>query len=130
MSSQQRANGGESSTSEWSLVIPLKPAAVGKSRLGPFAGAHRRALARAMALDTVCAAVSCPAVAEVAAVTNDEELVAELTELGAIVVMGAPGDGLNSALRHGARTLRTRHGGGRVAAMLGDLPALQPYELT
>ena len=38
---------------DWSLVLPLKPLAVAKSRLGPYAGELRGELALAFALDTV-----------------------------------------------------------------------------
>ncbi len=54
----------------WSLVIPVKPAAVGKSRLS-VPGIDREALARAIALDTIDAAARATSVTEVVVVTDD-----------------------------------------------------------
>ena len=131
MSLQERANGHGSSirTTDWTLVVPVKPAAIGKSRLAPFAGKHRMALARAMALDTVNAALACRRVAEVIAVTQDPESGAALAAFGAIVVGDEPDAGLNAALLHGATRAWERRPGCPVGAMLGDLPALRPEEL-
>ncbi|MEQ7124787.1 2-phospho-L-lactate guanylyltransferase [Actinopolymorpha sp. B11F2] len=134
MSSLERANGSGSSPDHrggagWTLVVPVKPATVGKSRLAPFAGEHRTDLARAMALDTVTAAMACPVVVDVLAVTHDHESGAALSAIGAIVISDEPEEGLNAALRHGAARARARRPGCAVAAMLGDLPALRPDEL-
>jgi 2-phospho-L-lactate/phosphoenolpyruvate guanylyltransferase len=134
MSLLERANGNSSSSgrskgSGWTLVVPVKPPTVGKTRLAPFAGHHRTDLARAMALDTVKAAMACRAVVEILAVTHDRESGAALSELGAVVVPDEPEEGLNAALRHGATRARARRPDCAVAAMLGDLPALRPEEL-
>ena len=51
---------------QWTVIIPVKPAAIGKSRLG--LGPE---LARAIALDTVAAVVACDAVDRVIVVTAD-----------------------------------------------------------
>lgn len=48
--------------SGWAVVIPVKPGAVGKSRLR-LADVDRVTLARAIALDTIAAAASCSEVA-------------------------------------------------------------------
>jgi 2-phospho-L-lactate guanylyltransferase len=112
----------------WSLVVPLKPLAVAKSRLAA-AGAVRPALALAFALDTVGAALCCPEVADVTVVTDDPAAGAELAGLGAIVVPDSPGDGLNAALRHGEAVVRARRPHAPVAALNGDLPALRAPEL-
>ncbi len=74
----------------WSVVVPLKPLALAKSRLAA-AGGVRRALALAFALDTVAAALACEAVADVTVVTDDPTAGAELAALGAFVVPDAPG---------------------------------------
>ncbi|GAA2760439.1 2-phospho-L-lactate guanylyltransferase [Actinopolymorpha rutila] len=114
----------------WSLVVPVKPAAVGKSRLAPFAGGHRADLARAMAIDTITAALASPRVVELLAITPDPEFADVLARLGAVAVTDEPAAGLNAALLHGARLSRSRRPDGAVAAMLADLPALRPNELT
>ncbi|MEZ0068557.1 2-phospho-L-lactate guanylyltransferase [Streptacidiphilus sp. MAP12-20] len=111
------------------LVIPLKPLAAAKSRLGPSVGALRPELALAFALDTVLAARQCDTVAAVVAVCDDERAGAELAVAGAVVIPDHPGAGLNAALTHGARYARQALGAGAVAAMSADLPALVPAEL-
>lgn len=59
-------------TGLWSLVVPLKPLAQGKSRLTGAAGVMLRPrLALAFAQDTVAAALSCRAVRDVVVVTDD-----------------------------------------------------------
>ncbi|MFD6281560.1 2-phospho-L-lactate guanylyltransferase [Streptomyces sp. NPDC060209] len=117
-------------TGPWSLVVPLKPLARAKSRLGRAVGGDLRPrLALAFAQDTVSAALSCRAVGDVVVVTDDPVAGAALTALGARVVADIPAAGLNAALEHGARSARARSGGAAVAALNADLPALRPEEL-
>ncbi|AGJ57534.1 2-phospho-L-lactate guanylyltransferase [Streptomyces sp. FT05W] len=117
-------------TGPWSLVVPLKPLARAKSRLGRAVGeALRPRMALAFAQDTVSAALSCRAVADVVVVTDDPVAGAALNALGARVVRDAPAAGLNAALEHGARSVRARRPGAAVAALNADLPALRPAEL-
>ena len=59
----------------WAVIIPVKPSAVGKSRLD-LPAVDRVTLARAIALDTIAAAAACAAVAQVFVVTDDGALVA------------------------------------------------------
>ncbi|WP_225447563.1 2-phospho-L-lactate guanylyltransferase [Streptacidiphilus sp. PB12-B1b] len=113
----------------WSLVLPLKPLALAKSRLAQATGELRPGLALAFALDTAAAALECAEVGRLLVVTDDPVAGAELAALGALVVPDAPAAGLNAALRHGAAVARTAHGAGPVAAMSADLPALRPAEL-
>ncbi|MFI9252688.1 2-phospho-L-lactate guanylyltransferase [Streptomyces sp. NPDC053069] len=115
---------------QWSLVIPLKPLARAKSRLADTAAdAVRPGLALAFAQDTVAAALACPAVADVAVVTDDELAARELAALGARIVPDAPASGLNTALTHGATAVREIRPRTPVAALNADLPALRPTEL-
>ncbi|NJQ02332.1 2-phospho-L-lactate guanylyltransferase [Streptomyces zingiberis] len=115
---------------EWSLVVPVKPLTVAKSRLADAAGAALRpGLALAFAQDTVAAAVSTPGVREVTVVTDDPLAGAALSGLGARVVPDTPRAGLNAALEHGARSVRRARPGAAVAALNADLPALRPVEL-
>ncbi|MET8679471.1 2-phospho-L-lactate guanylyltransferase [Streptomyces sp. NPDC004647] len=114
----------------WSLVVPLKPLSLAKSRLAGAAGdGLRPGLALAFAQDTVAAALDCPAISDVVVVTDDPLAVAELTALGARAVPDTPGAGLNAALAHGARTVREDRPAAPVAALNADLPALRPGEL-
>ncbi|MBD0711275.1 2-phospho-L-lactate guanylyltransferase [Streptomyces sp. CBMA291] len=114
----------------WSLVVPLKPLALAKSRLAATAGARLRPrLALAFAEDTVGAVLSCSRVRDVAVVTDDPCAAAALGALGARIVPDSPAAGLNAALAHGVRTVRSRRPRARVAALNADLPALRPAEL-
>jgi 2-phospho-L-lactate/phosphoenolpyruvate guanylyltransferase len=113
----------------WSLVVPVKVLARAKSRLAVLAGPHRPALALAMAADTVAAALACPEVARVLAVTDDPDATQVLAGLGALVTSDEPGQGLNPALRHGAAIAAARWPGAGIAALAADLPALRPAEL-
>ncbi|WP_351223466.1 2-phospho-L-lactate guanylyltransferase [Streptomyces sp. NPDC002133] len=115
---------------QWSLVVPLKPLALAKSRLAAAAGgALRPHFALAFAQDTVAAALSCPAVRNVAVVTDDPLASAELAALGARIVPDTPAAGLNAALAHGAGAVRADRPGAAVAALNADLPALRAAEL-
>lgn len=62
----------------WVIVIPVKDAAAGKTRLSvSLDDRSRAALARAMALDTIAAAAACPLVGAVVVVTPDAVVAAE-----------------------------------------------------
>lgn len=106
----------------WAVIVPVKPSATGKSRLGA-AGAARTRLARAIALDTIAAALR---VARVVVVTDDARLAASASGLGAEAVPDGAAHGLDGAVAAGAA-----HAGADAAraALLGDLPALQPEDL-
>ena len=106
---------------EWVVVVPVKPAAEGKSRLaGVLDPVDRAALARAMALDTIAAAAATPGVGRVLVVTSRRR---------------APGGRAVRRRRPGRRAQRRGPGRARrwrprpVAVLLGDLPALRPDDL-
>ncbi|WP_068687945.1 2-phospho-L-lactate guanylyltransferase [Thermobifida halotolerans] len=107
----------------------MKRLAAAKSRLAGFAGARRGELALALACDTVRVAVATPGVRAVFAVTEDETAAPVLGRLGAHVVTGEPGTGLNAALTHGAHRARLEVPGAGVCALSADLPALRAAEL-
>ncbi|MFH8613580.1 2-phospho-L-lactate guanylyltransferase [Streptomyces sp. NPDC017979] len=126
----RRADLDTDPTGHWSLVVPLKPLALAKSRLaGAAGGIPRPRLALAFAQDTVAAALTCPEVRDVAVVTDDPVAGAELAALGARIVPDLPAAGLNAALAHGAQAVRALRAGTAVAALNADLPALRPAEL-
>ncbi|MEV6174415.1 2-phospho-L-lactate guanylyltransferase [Streptomyces sp. NPDC051954] len=115
---------------QWTLVIPLKPLAHAKSRLSDTADdGLRPGLALAFAQDTVAAALACPAVADVAVVTNDALADRELAALGARIIADEPVGGLNAALAHGESVVRGSRPRSAVAALNADLPSLRPLEL-
>lgn len=113
----------------WSAVIPVKVLANAKSRLAGLDDLDRRALALAMAVDTVAAAVGCPLVGAVVVVSDDPAVTSEVASLGAVAVAEG-GAGLNRALLAGATYAAERWPGYGLAALLADLPALSAGELT
>ncbi|WP_330348299.1 2-phospho-L-lactate guanylyltransferase [Streptomyces sp. NBC_00582] len=116
---------------QWTLVIPLKPLALAKSRLADTAGDELRpGLALAFAEDTVAAALACAAVGDVVVVTDDRPAGRALAALGARIVPDEPRTGLNAALTHGAAFVRRTRPETPLAALNADLPALRPPELT
>jgi 2-phospho-L-lactate guanylyltransferase len=107
----------------WTVVIPLKPPGVGKSRLGADPS-----LARAIALDTVDAASRAYQVSRLIVVTADERLASEVKELhkDAEVIIESAARGIASAIAVG---LHHVPGDGDRAVLLGDLPGLLPEDL-
>ncbi len=126
----------DDSERRWCLVLPVKPLAVAKSRLGPPYNGVRGALALAFATDTVVAALGSPMVSTVLVVTDDEVVATALAALGADVTGDRPAGsptltrGLNSALRHGALVLARQQPDASVGVLTADLPTLRPDALT
>jgi 2-phospho-L-lactate guanylyltransferase len=116
-------------TPAWTILIPVKQTTIAKSRLSGFDAATRQRLAVAFAQDTVTAALACPEVRRVTVVTDDPAGVL-LRDLGADVIPDLPDAGLNAALLHAARHVRSRDGASSVAALSADLPALRPSDLS
>ena len=100
----------------WTVVIPVR--APGKTRLG-----RGPEFARAIALDTIAAAVAVED-ARVVVVTADGEVAREARLLGADVVLEDAPTGLSEAIDLGLRTVT-----GARAVLLGDLPALRTGDL-
>jgi 2-phospho-L-lactate guanylyltransferase len=114
----------------WSVVVPVKRRERAKTRLrATLPGADHDALVLAMALDTVAAALACPAVGQVLVVTDDPVAAPALEALGAVCVPDTPDAGLNPALAHGAAEAASRAPSWGVAVLGSDLPALRPAEL-
>lgn len=112
-------------TAAWTVVVPVKDPARGKSRLS-VAGVDRARLARAIALDTIAAAAACPLVETVVIVGDDGGLVLAALDLpGLRFVPEGEARGLDEAVATAAGPyVRTPR-----AALLGDLPALRPADL-
>jgi 2-phospho-L-lactate guanylyltransferase len=106
----------------WTIVVPLKPAAAGKSRLGA-----PEAVVRAVGVATVRAAAAAPGVREVVVVTADPVTAADLEGMPRVRVVreDAP-RGLRAAIASGLATVSA---GIPRAALLGDVPALDPVDL-
>ncbi|MGZ3142885.1 2-phospho-L-lactate guanylyltransferase [Lentzea chajnantorensis] len=113
---------------EVDLVVPVKTLDRAKTRLSSATGGDpvsHAALALALALDTVSAALATPGVRRVVTVTSDPAVAAEMAALGVAALPEPPEPGLNEALLHGARSLRSH----RIGALQADLPALRSGEL-
>jgi len=110
----------------WVVIVPVKSSDVGKSRLSD-AAPDRAALARALALDTIAAAAAATAVERVIVVTEDSDIAAAVRRMRTVdVVREGDTRGLDAAIATGAAAA-----GSDVprAALLGDLPALRPFDL-
>lgn len=107
----------------WTVVIPLKPPAVGKSRL-LVPGVDRPMLARAIAMDTLNAVCSSFAVAEVVVVSYDTSW---RLPPGARLVLEPRTTTLGDAIARGLATVPL---GAPKAVLLGDLPGLIQDHLT
>ncbi|MCS5736183.1 2-phospho-L-lactate guanylyltransferase [Herbiconiux daphne] len=112
----------------WTVVVPVKGTADGKSRMAPALDPELRAkLVEAFALDAVAALAASPHVGRVVVVTDAAAAVARsLRALGADIVPD-PGRGLNAAVRAGIAAPREPADPSAeppVAALLGDLPCL------
>ncbi len=114
----------------YGVVVPVKPPAFAKSRLGDLGDAQRRSLAEAFAADTVAAALAVESVARVLVATDDHRLAADLAGPGVLVLPDATTEDLNVSLVQAAIELVRRDGGDlRPVALCADLPALRADEL-
>ncbi|WP_432478924.1 2-phospho-L-lactate guanylyltransferase [Nocardioides sp. GXQ0305] len=110
-------------------LVPVKPLAVGKSRMRGVADADRVRLAAGFALDVVGACLVTPSVARVLVVTDDAEFAAEIGRAGAAVVPDGVAGDLNESLRQAALEAARRWPGLVPVAVCADLPALRPADL-
>lgn len=110
-------------------LVPVKPPAVGKSRLRGLDAPVRRALAEAFAQDTVAACLDAASIAQVLVVTDDARFSTALSALGADTVPDGVSDDLNGTLRLAAAEARRRWPGLTPVALCADLPALRADDL-
>ena len=109
-------------------LIPVAELDKAKTRLSPLLDDRaRRALTLAMYRDTLDAALACPALDGVAAVTRDDELLSITEESGA-QPMPEPG-GLNGALDSAALTLARRSDVERLLVLAADLPLARAADI-
>jgi 2-phospho-L-lactate guanylyltransferase len=111
------------------ILVPVKPPAVGKSRLGELGDEERRELAAAFALDTVEACQAASLVAQVLGITDDAGFSAQLGAIGCATIPDGTSNDLNGTLRLAAAEAQRRWPDLVPAALLGDVPALTPDEL-
>lgn len=107
----------------WSLIVPIKPAHDGKTRLVTATAASRRALAHAFALDAVHAMLACPYVGRLVIVGS---LPGAPTD-PRLEILEDPGTGLNPAAQAGLDLVGPSD---PAAVVVADLPALRPEELS
>jgi len=110
-------------------LVPVKPPALGKSRLVGLADDQRRALAAAFALDTVAACAASTAIAEVLVATDDASFSVELGRLGAVTIPDGVALDLNGTLRQSAAEARRRWPHLVPVALTADLPAVRATDL-
>jgi 2-phospho-L-lactate guanylyltransferase len=117
----------------WVVVVPVKAARLGKTRLaGDLRSGDRIALVRAMAADTLHAAAQAGPVDRVVVVTADNVVASDartLTGVGVDVVPEPVPAGLVHAVRAGVERARLLERDAGVAVLLGDLPALRTEHL-
>ncbi len=115
------------------VVVPVKPPALGKSRLVGLSDEQRRELAEAFALDTVQAAAQTRGVAAVLVVTDDFRLAAAMRGLevgvGVEVMPDGASEDLNATLVQAAAEVVRRWPDAVPVALCADLPGLRPDEL-
>lgn len=111
------------------VLVPVKPPAVGKSRLVGLPADLRRELAVAFALDTVSACLATPGVDAVLAVTDDAAFSQRLAALGCQAVPDGVAGDLNACLRLAAAEAVRRWPRLSPVAVCADLPALRPGDL-
>lgn len=131
-------------TGGWWVVVPVKDARRGKTRLaGVLDDDARAALVRSMALDTLAAVRAARSVVGVVLVTPDAHLAAAAGALDVVVVgeprsagaqtstppTGTTEPGLHAAVLAGAAHARTLAPDAPVAVVPGDLPRLRPADL-
>lgn len=111
------------------VLVPVKPPAVGKSRLVGLSVDDRRELAAAFALDTIAACTGAAKVGAVLVVTDDAAFAAAEAALGHDSIPDGVAGDLNATLRQAAAEAARRWPGSVPVAVCADLPALRPAEL-
>jgi 2-phospho-L-lactate guanylyltransferase len=110
-------------------LLPVKPPALGKSRLVGLADSERRELAAAFALDTVAACLAATSIAEVLVATDDATFSVELADLGAQTIPDGVAMDLNGTLRQSAAEARRRWPALVPVALTADLPSVRASDL-
>ena len=111
-------------TTRFSLMIPMKPWHLAKSRLDGAAGIAPD-LARAFALDAIAAASECALVEGVYVITAQPDFA-----VPRVVVLPDEGSGdLNAAIRAAEKRVRREQPGIALATMCADLPSLRAHDL-
>jgi 2-phospho-L-lactate guanylyltransferase len=113
------------------LIIAVKRLTAAKTRLAPvFSARTRENVVLAMLVDTLTAATRAGSVRSITVITPDQAAAAAASDLGAAVLADPTPEGhadpLNNAIASAERAIATSN----VVVLQGDLPALQPQELS
>ena len=121
------------------VIVPVKPLALGKSRLGGLSSERRQELAGAFARDTVSAALHTTGVEAVLVVTDDHRFAVDVLAIErtvdrdarerCAVIPDGVSDDLNATLVQAAAEAARRWPGRHPVAVCADLPALRPDDL-
>jgi 2-phospho-L-lactate guanylyltransferase len=118
------------SPQQYAVLVPVKPPAVGKSRLAGLGdGTSRRRLAESFAQDTVLACLRAETVQQVLVVTDDAQFSYVLSALGCSAIPDGVSGDLNATLRQAAAEARRRWPDLVPVALCADLPALRSEDL-
>ena len=112
---------------DWVVLMPVKRFSEGKTRLGDRP--DRVALAEAFARDTIDAVAASPRVRMLLVVTDDQDLLQDLSLPVAVTVRKQQAPGLNNAIAGGLRFAQDSWPDYGVAVLAGDLPALTSEDL-
>jgi 2-phospho-L-lactate guanylyltransferase len=112
---------------DWVVLVPVKRFSEGKSRLGDRP--DRAALAEAFARDTIDAVAGSARVRMLLVVTDDSDLLEDLSLPVAVTVRRQQAPGLNNAIATGLRIAQDSWPDYGVAVLAGDLPALTSEDL-
>lgn len=113
----------------YAVLVPVKPPAVGKSRLTGLDADARRRLAEAFAQDTVMACLRADLVDQVLVVTDDARFSQVLSSLGCTAIPDGVSGDLNGTLRQAAAEALRRWPDLAPVALCADLPALRSADL-
>ena len=128
--SADRGLRGSARCREYVVLVPVKPPALGKSRLVGLPDDERRALAAAFALDTVAACVAADVDRRGAGGDRRRVVLASSwPALGALTIPDGVAMDLNGTLRQSAAEARRRWPELVPVALTADLPALRAEDL-
>jgi 2-phospho-L-lactate/phosphoenolpyruvate guanylyltransferase len=116
-------------TATWHVIVPVKSRFRAKARLLPPPEIDKPLLALALALDTLHAVLEVIPAERLIVVTEDDEVEREMAKRGVRTVPD-PARGLNPAVQAGLAEAIRRDESLPTAVLLGDLPALQPSDLS
>lgn len=110
----------------WTVIMPVKPLALAKSRLAGSSAVSGAVLAEAFFQDALDAVLACPLVGRVVVATTDPRIAAYAGAWDCIVVPDGDHPGINEAARFAARHAPED---APVAVVVSDLPCLTPSSM-